>query len=101
MIVACDNSGRLYVAVTQCNTDADLYMLFLSKLVNILGQEDPNFRENTLFVMDSASVHRDAATRQHFDNMRLRVVLAAPYGYHTMVSTSFINLVMTLKLWYR
>ena len=63
MIVACDNSGRLYVAVTQCNTDADLYMLFMSKLVTILGKEDHHFRENILFVMDSASVHRDAATR--------------------------------------
>ena len=56
-------------------------MLFMSKLANLLGQEDPDFRENCLFVMDSASVHRDAATRQHFDNLRLRVALAAPYGY--------------------
>ena len=100
MIVACDNAGRLYVALTQCNTDADLYMLFLSKLVAILGREDANFRENTLFVMDSASVHRDAATRQHFANLRLRVALAAPYGYQTMVSASLFPYPIYLLLMY-
>ena len=58
MIAAVDTDGRLYLSLTQFNTDADVMLMFLSRLAMVLSQEDPNWREDTYLLLDNAAYHR-------------------------------------------
>ena len=39
LIAAVSTDGQVYVSVVQCNTDTDVYMMFLSRLASVLTQE--------------------------------------------------------------
>ena len=39
MIAALDTNGRLYLSLTQFNTDSDVMLMFLSRLAQVLSQE--------------------------------------------------------------
>ena len=39
MIAAISTEGEIYVSFLQCNTDTDVYMMFLSRLATVLTQE--------------------------------------------------------------
>ena len=40
MIAALDTNGRLYLSLTQFNTDSDVMLMFMSRLANVLSTED-------------------------------------------------------------
>ena len=42
------NHGRVYMAVSQVNTDSDTFCLFMQKLIAKLQTEDPNFRNKVV-----------------------------------------------------
>ena len=77
LIVALSNDGEVYASITQCNTDADVYMMFLSRLASVLTKESPGWREKTVFTMDGAAYHK--ASRDIFKHLGLKVAISAPY----------------------
>ena len=57
MITATDSLGNLYFALSQSNSNQDLFGIFMRQLVIKLDQERPNWRKNTLVTMDGARYH--------------------------------------------
>ena len=65
MIVAVSSEGRVWLALTQCNTDENVMQLFLSRLSACLTSSyGVRWREDIVFVLDGASYHRSVNTRQ-------------------------------------
>ena len=60
-------------------------MSYLTKLVAILAKEDPQFRQNTVFVYDGASYHKSHGTRLTLKRLGISYLIAAPWGYDTMI----------------
>ena len=54
LLMAISTDGKLYAALTQVNTDHKVFCLFMSQLVKKLSKEDPDWRTNTLILMDGA-----------------------------------------------
>ena len=81
MICALDTEGRIYVALTQVNTNEDVYSSFLSRLVNVMCQEDKDFRTNTIFVMDGASYHKSKRVALTLKKLGVNYMIAGPYAY--------------------
>ena len=81
MICALDTEGKLYVALTQVNTNQEVMVSYLSRLVNILSQEDPQFRKNTVLLMDGASFHKSPGTRLALKRLGVSYAITAPYCY--------------------
>ena len=77
MIAAISTEGEIYVSFLQCNTDTDVYMMFMSRLASVLTQEEPDWRSNTVFVMDGASYHK--SSHEMFKHLGMRVAISAPY----------------------
>ncbi len=65
MIAALDTDGRVYISLTQFNTDADVMLMFLSRLANVLTQEDKDWRNNTVWLFDNAAYHRASDVKEH------------------------------------
>ena len=77
LIAAVSTDGEVYASVVQCNTDTDVYMMFLSRLASVLTQEQPSWRDNTVFVMDGAPYHK--SSRDIFKHLGMKVAISAPY----------------------
>ena len=77
LIAAVSTDGKVYASIIQCNTDTDVYMMFLSRLATVLTQESPGWREKVVFTMDGASYHK--ASRDIFKHLGMKVAISAPY----------------------
>ena len=81
MIAGLCTDGQVYAALTQENTDSDVFVTFLSKLVVILHKEQPEFRTNLVIVLDGARYHTSQNTRLVLKRLGLSYVISAPYAY--------------------
>ena len=52
--LAICTDGKLYCSLLQANTDAKTFCLFISKLCAKLTNEDPQWRDNTVLLIDGA-----------------------------------------------
>ena len=60
LIVAVSTDGEIWASLTQCNTDTDVMMMFMSRLATALSAESSGWRENTVFTMDGAPYHKSS-----------------------------------------
>ena len=92
MIAALDTDGRLYLSLTQVNTDSDVMLMFLSRLALVLTKEDPEWRTNTVLVLDNAPYHRAKGVKEHLVKLGASVVLSGPYSYAAAPCETFFSL---------
>ena len=52
IITAINTEGKVYVALTQCNTDSEVLTMFMSRLAETLTKESPGWRDNSIFLLD-------------------------------------------------
>ena len=57
MIAAIDNFGEAYLSVLQTNNNQYTYSEFVSELVMILDSDRPDWRDNTIWLVDGAKMH--------------------------------------------
>ena len=81
MIVALDTEGNVYASLTQVNTNSEVMISFLSRLVVILRTEDKEWRRNTIWLLDGAKYHTSADTRKILKQIGVNFVISAPYSY--------------------
>ena len=55
IISAMSSDGEVWVALTTCNTDSNVLMLFMTKLASELTKQSKDWRNNTIFVLDGVS----------------------------------------------
>ena len=58
MIAALDTEGRIWFSLSHSNTDSNTMSIFLLYITKALDSETPDWRENTVFLVDNASYHR-------------------------------------------
>lgn len=84
MISAVSSEGSVWLSLTQCNTDENVMMMFLSKLASAFTEKyGRGWRERIVLLLDGASYHRSNETRKCIEFLGMRVVLSAPYSYQT------------------
>ena len=81
MIAALDTDGRLYLSLTQFNTDSDVMLMFLSRLAHLLSQEKSDWRKDTYWLLDNAPYHRSKEVRKHLLALGVKVILSGQYAY--------------------
>ena len=57
MMAAVDNFGDAYLSLFQANTNQYTYAEFVRELVQILDVERPNWRQDTILLVDGAKMH--------------------------------------------
>ena len=76
--MALDTEGRMWCALTQANTDADVMITFLRYLVRQLDQETPGWQENATILLDNAKWHTNAMMKERLAKMQLPVIFSGP-----------------------
>jgi hypothetical protein len=83
LIAALDTEGRVYYSLTQANTDQNIMLAFLIGLMHQLDLENPEWREDTIFLLDGAKYHVGSDIRTYMRKLELEVMWSAPYSYST------------------
>lgn len=81
MILSFDSEGEVYFALTQVNTNADIMKMFLSQLASRLDVDRPNWRKNSVVLLDGATYHTSNEVRLHMLHLRMPVMFTAPSSY--------------------
>ena len=81
MIAALDTSGKVYISLTQVNTDSEIMTSFLCRLATELNREDARWRQSTVLLLDGAKYHKSPETRQTLRMLGCNYVISAPYSY--------------------
>ena len=55
IICAISTDGDVWIALTTCNTDSNVLMLFMTYLASALTKETPDWRASTVFLLDGVS----------------------------------------------
>ena len=72
MIVAVSSAGHAWLSLTQCNTDENVMMMFLSRLSQVFASEfKAGWRDRIIVLMDGAAYHRSAETRSCINHLGL------------------------------
>ena len=65
MISAVSSEGFVWLSLTQCNTDENIMMMFLSKLAIAFTEKfKRGWRDKIVVLLDGASYHRSNETRK-------------------------------------
>ena len=52
IITAMSSDGEVWIALTTCNTDSDVLMLFMTHLAKALTKQSADWRNSTVFLLD-------------------------------------------------
>jgi hypothetical protein len=81
MIMAFDSQGGVNFALTQVTTNTSVMKVFLSQLSSRLDVDRPNWRLDSILLLDGASYHTCPEMRAHMHTLRLPIMFTAPYSY--------------------
>ena len=81
LIVAIFSTGEVYYCVSLSNTNADTFLLWLTKLTQRLDTDRPGWASTVLFTLDGAKYHRTAPVREQMAGLGMRVAISGPYQY--------------------
>ena len=81
LICAIDNLGVAYFAVSTSTTDSDVFITFLMSLSNMLDYEKPEWRTETIILLDNALYHKSEQTAAAIKKLGIRVCYSGPYAF--------------------
>jgi len=81
ILAAIDNHGAAYISLGTSNTDSGVMIAFFSELCKVLDGEDPNWRDNTVILLDNASYHRSLEIRAAVKKLGIKTIYSGPYSY--------------------
>ena len=59
IITAMSSDGEVWIALTTCNTDSDVLMLFMTHLASALSKQAADWRSSTVFLLDGVCNYPD------------------------------------------
>ena len=81
IIAAITTEGKVYFTVNRGRTRSSTFCLFLAKLAAQLDKECPQWRGNTIVLIDNAPYHRSRETREFIARARVPLMYLGPYQF--------------------
>jgi transposase InsO family protein len=91
LISAIDNHGQCYFSLTQVNTDSEIKVLFLIHLAAKLDIDRPDWRSDTIILIDNASYNTSSYTTKCIRKLGIPVMFSAPYSYDASMIERFFG----------
>lgn len=72
--------------------------MYLNYLVKILNKEDPDWRDNTILLLDGASSHFSDETVKHMKGLNIPVMNTAAYSYDACPCELWFSMLKRVEL---
>ena len=81
MIAALDTDGQVWFSLSHSNTDSDVIAVFYLQMSKILEEDDVNWKDNTVFLLDNATYHWSSETQEIFHKLGLQIMYSGAYSF--------------------
>ena len=81
MFLALDTNGEVYLSLLQSNSNNRVMDIYLRQLIRKLEQEDPEWRANTILLIDNAPYHTSESTIELMDGLNIPLLFTGPHSY--------------------
>ena len=81
MFLALDTDGEVYLSLLQSNYNNKVMDIYIRELVLKLDQEDANWRDNTVILLDNAPYHASDSTIELMKGLRIPLLFTGPHSY--------------------
>jgi len=82
MILGLDTKGRVYLSLVQANSDSKVMEVYFHALVKKLTEERPNWRKDTVVLLDNARYHSCRNTRDILEKLAVPAIFTGPHSYN-------------------
>ena len=76
-----DTEGDIYVSLTQVNTETSIMKMYLTHLSMQLDRDRPDWRDDTVFLLDGANYHINDEIIGHLSQLKMQVIFTGPRSY--------------------
>lgn len=83
LIAALDTDRDVWFTLTHANTDSDVMLLYLTYLCRQLDWEKPDWRDDSVVLLDGTKYHTGEKTRETMKKIGVPVIFSGPYSYST------------------
>jgi len=98
MMAAIDNFGEAYLSLLQANTNQYTFAEFVRELVQILDSDRPNWRQDTIFLLDGAKMHTTELVQEIYQKLKIPVMIAPPYSWNLVATEKWHSMFKTGEL---
>jgi transposase len=81
IIAGISNFGEFFFTVNRGKTNSSTFKLYLLRLVQVLTEKDPSWREKTVLMLDNAPYHRSKVLMNFYKAFKLPVMFLGPYQF--------------------
>jgi hypothetical protein len=81
VILGLDSRGNVYLSLAQANSNSQMMELYFRALAAKLDQERPNWRRDTVIIVDGAKYHQSVDFLQVAAELRLPYMVLGPHSY--------------------
>ena len=85
-MAAIDNYGDAYLSLLQANNNQYTWSEFVRELVKKLDVERPNWRDDTILLVDGAKMHTTELVQSIYQKLKVPIIVASPYSYNIMAT---------------
>ena len=79
IIAAVSSNGDFMYTINSGKNNSSTFMLFLIKLSNYLDSIRPNWRSNTILMVDNAPYHRSKLIMSKYEQLKVPILFLGPY----------------------
>ena len=85
-MVGVDNFGDAYLSLLQANTNQYTFAEFIRELVKILDEDRPNWRQDTILLVDGAKMHTTELVKDIYMKLKIPIMVAPPYSWNLVAT---------------
>jgi len=98
VIVALDSLGNIYLTLTQANSNNSTMQIYFHHLCAKLDRERPQWREDSVILLDGAKYHTSTSTLTLLADLRVPVMFFGPHSYNLAVAELFFSFLKSTHL---
>ena len=98
VIAALDSLGNIYLSLTQANSNNKTMEIYFHHLAAKLDKERPQWRENSVILLDNAAYHNSSSTISLLQGLRIPVMFFGPHSYNLAVCELFFSFLKSTHL---
>ena len=86
MVAAIDNFGEAYLSIIQNNNNQYIFAEFVRELADQLDKERANWRNDTIWLVDGASMHSTTMVKEIYQKLKIPIMMAPPYSWNLVAT---------------
>ena len=93
IIAGVSSNGGLFYTVNRGKTNSWTFLNYIVKLVAHLDIIDPDWRKNTIIMIDNASYHRSIFTKAKLEILKVPIMYMGPYHFRLAPAELFFSFI--------